>query len=84
MQIVCRDYPCNKRKLLEIHLQGRRKQLESGEAMHGVRRISIQEVLFSYLIVAEGNSAAKAAHSRGSGGMPPRKILKFSSSEIAF
>ena len=38
------------------------------------------EVLFSYLIVAEGNSAA---HSRGSGGMPPRKILKFSSTEIA-
>ena len=38
--------------------QGRRKQLESGEA---VRRISIQEVLFSFLIVAEGNSASKGS-----------------------
>ena len=33
--------------------QGRRKQLESGEAKHGVISISIQEVLCSYLIVTE-------------------------------
>ena len=31
-------------------MQGRRKQLESGEAKHGVISISIQEVLCSYLI----------------------------------
>ena len=43
-----------------ITVQGRRKQLESGEA---VRRISIQEVLFSYLIVILG----------GSGGMLPQE-----------
>ena len=41
--------------------QGRRKQLESGEAKQGVISISIQEVLCSYLIVAEGNSAAKGS-----------------------
>ena len=54
--------------------QGRRKQLESGEAMHGVISISIQEVLCSYLIVAVG----------GLGACPPRKILNFRSSEVAF
>ena len=42
-------------------VQGRRKQLESGEAKPGVISISIQEVLCSYLIVAEGNSAAKGS-----------------------
>ena len=43
------------------YAQGRRKQLESGEAKHGVISISIQEVLCSYLIVAEGNSGAKGS-----------------------
>ena len=32
--------------------------------------------------VAKGNLTA--AHARGSGGMPPRKILNFNSPEIAF
>ena len=41
--------------------QGRRKQLESGEAKPGVISISIQEVLCSYLIVAKGNSVAKGS-----------------------
>ena len=44
-----------------LHMQGRRKQLESGEAKHSVISISIQEVLCSYVIVAEGNSAAKGS-----------------------
>ena len=42
-----------KENLLDIILHGRRKQLESGEA---IRRISIQGFLFSYLIVAKGSS----------------------------
>ena len=65
--------------------QGRRKQLESGEAKHSVISISIQEVLCSYLIVAERTQLPKAAHARGVWGhAPPRKFLNFRSSEIAF
>ena len=50
--------------------QGRRKQLESGEAKHGVISISIQEVLCSYLIVAELRQLMLG----GLGACPPEKF----------
>ena len=55
--------------------QGCRKLLESGEAKHGVISIFIQEVLCSYLIVAETTQLPKAAHARGVWGhAPPGKF----------